>query len=608
MSRPVTVIGVDGGPLSELAKRRIAAATMVVGGARHLEALATPATAERVVLGEVAAGLDALEAHSGPAVVLASGDPGFFGVARLMRERAIDCETLPAVSSVATLCARAGASWDDALVISAHGRGAEGLQRAVNACRAVSKVVVLTAPGSGPAELGAALATSNRSFVVGERLGGESETVTRCCPAEAAERAWAEPNLVLVLGDETAGRGWAHPPRLSPASWALEEVAFEHRDGMVTKSEIRALALARLGPGVGDHIWDIGSGSGAVAIECARFGAAVSALDADTAQCARITRNANAFGVDVQVANGRAPDALAGLADPDAVFVGGGGVAVATIVEAAADRKPRSIVVALAALERVAPVTRALRSCRLRDGRRAAGSRPLGRSAGRCDPHGGAESGFRGLGRAVIGLVAATAAGRAGAEKLAQLRPDTRTYPIAELAQAWAECDSLVCFLAVGAVVRLVAPLLVDKKSDPSVVCVDESHRFAVAVLGGHRPGSGGNELAEDVADCIRWHRRPDDGDRLDRHHCAGPARLEMRGRRRCRHARPPGWRTRRAVVARELAATRPRRRSGGGVPHRRAGDPGHRPGRPDRAAAQRVAAPAEPASRRRSQPGRHGR
>ncbi len=361
MSRPVTIVGVDGGPLSERAKRRIAAATMVVGGARHLEAL-PPSAAERVVLGDVTAGLDALEAHPGPAVVLASGDPGFFGVARLMRERGIVTETLPAVSSVAALCAGAGVSWDDALVISAHGRGALGLQRAVNACRALPKVVVLTAPGSGPAELGAALAGSNRSFVVGERLGSETETVTRCCPAEAAERTWAEPNLVLVLGQETSDRGWAHPPRLSPPGWALDERAFEHRDGMVTKSEIRALALARLGPGMGDHVWDIGSGSGAVAIECARFGAAVSALDIDPAQCERIGRNAAAFGVEVLVANGRAPDALADLADPDAVFVGGGGIEVAAIVAAAAARKPRSIVVALAAIERVAPVTRALRT------------------------------------------------------------------------------------------------------------------------------------------------------------------------------------------------------------------------------------------------------
>ncbi len=103
----------------------------------------------------------------------------------------------------------------------------------------------------------------------------------------------------------------------------------------------------------------------------------------------------------------------------------------------------------------------------------------------------------------MIGLVTATAAGRTGADTLATMRPDTRTYPIGELAQAWAECDGLVCFLAVGAVVRLVAPLLADKKSDPSVVCVDESHQFAVAVLGGHRPGSGGNELAEYVADAL---------------------------------------------------------------------------------------------------------
>jgi precorrin-6B C5,15-methyltransferase / cobalt-precorrin-6B C5,C15-methyltransferase len=124
---------------------------------------------------------------------------------------------------------------------------------------------------------------------------------------------------------------------------------------------VRAVALAKLGPGVGDLIWDIGAGSGSVAIECARFGAAVDAVEIDAAQAERITRNAVTHGVEVHVVTGRAPDALAQLSDPDAVFIGGGGADVTTIAEAAAKRGSRSIVVALAALERVGPVSRTLR-------------------------------------------------------------------------------------------------------------------------------------------------------------------------------------------------------------------------------------------------------
>jgi cobalt-precorrin 5A hydrolase/precorrin-3B C17-methyltransferase len=101
----------------------------------------------------------------------------------------------------------------------------------------------------------------------------------------------------------------------------------------------------------------------------------------------------------------------------------------------------------------------------------------------------------------VIGLVHTTAAGRAAAERLAAALPDTRAYPVADLPAAWRECDALVCFLATGAVVRLLAPLLEDKRTDPGVVCVDEGLRFAVALVGGH--GGGANALAEQVASVL---------------------------------------------------------------------------------------------------------
>jgi len=100
----------------------------------------------------------------------------------------------------------------------------------------------------------------------------------------------------------------------------------------------------------------------------------------------------------------------------------------------------------------------------------------------------------------VIGLVTTTAAGRAAAQLLAGLG-DTRTYEVGDLATAWRECDGLVVFLATGATVRLVAPLLGDKATDPGVVCVDEARRFAVALVGGH--GGGANELARRVADAL---------------------------------------------------------------------------------------------------------
>ena len=354
--KPVMVIGVDGRPLPPVASERLAAATLVVGAARHLRALPVPASAKQHPLGDIRCGLDAIEAHAGDVVVLASGDPGFFGIVRLLRESGIEVDVEPAVSSVSAAFGLAGLSWDDAAVISAHGRD---LRRAINACLALPKVAVLTDPGSGPAALAAGLLGSGRRMLVAERLGGPEQRLSRCTPEEAAGRKWRDPNVVLVLAEAAPTRGWAWPPRQAPNRWALPDDAFERRDGMVTKSEVRAIALAHLGPGVGDLVWDIGAGTGSVGIECARFGAAVIAVERDAQQCDRLRRNAQKHRVHLRVVPDEAPGCLPSLPQPDAVFVGGGGLP--TVTRAAACGA-RTVVVALAAIDRVGPTRDVLRA------------------------------------------------------------------------------------------------------------------------------------------------------------------------------------------------------------------------------------------------------
>ncbi len=424
----ITVVGMDGSPLTPQAEAALAAATLVVGARRHFAALPAlapvggSARARTVLLGELGPALDALAAHDGDAVVLASGDPGFFGIARALRERGLAAVVLPAVSSVALAFARAGLPWDDAVVVSAHGRDP---RPAINVCRAHRKVAVLTGPGAGPAEIGAALAGWNRRLVICEDLGSAVEQITECSPAEAAGRAWSDPNVVLVLADASHSGSPAHPP--APAKvivattitkeadqrhidhernalaagtghpgwawprparagaggaergggesraragntqrgswesraggWALGEEEFDSRDAVITKAEVRALALARLAPAPGTLVWDVGAGSGSVGVECARFGAAVIAVERDPQRCERIRANAERHAVDVRVVPGEAPGALDGLPAPDAVFVGGGGPAVA---EEVAKHRPARIVVALAAIERAGPTHTAL--------------------------------------------------------------------------------------------------------------------------------------------------------------------------------------------------------------------------------------------------------
>ncbi|MGI5453734.1 precorrin-6y C5,15-methyltransferase (decarboxylating) subunit CbiE [Streptomyces sp. CA-249302] len=395
----ITVVGTGtGAPLPDGV---LAGARLVVGGRRHLESAPVPADAEQVVLGPLAPALDVIERHLEKdcrVVVLASGDPGFFGIVRVLAERfgAERLDVRAGVSSVAAAFARAGLPWDDAVVVSAHGRD---LRTAVNVCRARPKVAVLTGPGAGPAEIGAALAGRaaaeigaalggraaaepswpdapgggaadrygpaplGRVLVVASGLGTGDERVERVTPSEAAARDWGSAVSVVLCLDESRALGGVRTvagPATGPAQWALEEDAFTHRDSMITKSEVRALALARLGPRLGELVWDVGAGSGSVAVECARFGAAVVAVEKAVDAVERIAANARAHDVYVDAVHGSALDVLPRLPDPDAVFVGGGGRELPAVVTACARRARRTVVVAMAALDRVPAAREAL--------------------------------------------------------------------------------------------------------------------------------------------------------------------------------------------------------------------------------------------------------
>ncbi|MEU9621870.1 precorrin-6y C5,15-methyltransferase (decarboxylating) subunit CbiE [Streptomyces sp. NPDC048155] len=351
MADRVTVIGWDGSPLTGAATAALSAATLVAGAAHHLALPEVPAHAERIRLGSIDLAARRIAGHRGSAVVLADGDPGFFGVVRSLRapEHGLEVEVVPAVSSVATAFARAGMPWEDAQIVVAHPRT---LRRAVNVCRAHHKVAVLTSPGAGPAELALLLEGVHRTFVICEELGTAREQVSVVTSEKAADHVWRDPNVVIVIGGgpepQAVGawiagrhphgvRGWALPPAAYPGGPA--DAGDESGEG--GSPGLRAAQLARLGPRTGDLLWDIGSGSGALAVEAARFGAAVLAVDSDPAACARTAAAARSFGVQLQVVEGRAPHVLERLPEPDIVRIGGGGVPVATAVT---ERRPERIV------------------------------------------------------------------------------------------------------------------------------------------------------------------------------------------------------------------------------------------------------------------------
>jgi precorrin-6B C5,15-methyltransferase / cobalt-precorrin-6B C5,C15-methyltransferase len=362
----ITVVGLDGRPLDEEIEHLLASAALVAGGRRHLQMLGVDRDRAVVLEGDLSEALARIEGSEGPVVVFASGDPGFFGIVRLLGGRLgrENLHILPGLPSVALAFARAGLSWDDAVTVSAHGRDP---RRAVNVCRAHPKVAVLTSPDFGPAELAEALVGLDRTFVIAEKLGDTGERVFHGDASTVAGMEWQDPNVVLVLDERRmpGARGWISSGIMAQGRWALHEEEFEHRSGMITKSATRAFVLSRLGPGPGDLIWDVGAGSGSVAIECARLGAAAIAIERDPESCAHIRRNAEHHGIRLQIMEGMAPESLRDLPEPDAVFVGGSGGVFEEIVKLSAVRARRTVVLALVTLERVVPAAQLLEDCGL---------------------------------------------------------------------------------------------------------------------------------------------------------------------------------------------------------------------------------------------------
>lgn len=332
----VTVVGVGAGGLDDLPPRlrdQVLAADAVLGGTRHLDMVrdasgASPRTPELVAwprpLREgLPALLDGLAGRR--VVVLASGDPMVSGIGSTLVELlgAARVRVLPAVSSVALARARMGWAAESCAVVSVVGRPVELVVRELAPGR---RIIVLSSDRDTPAALAGLLTRlgfgGSRLTVLGN-LGGHDETrqafrADELAPAGVAgSPALPQLNVVAVEAVGPGMLGWAP---------GLPDDAFEH-DGQITKRDVRASALSRLQPRPGEHLWDVGGGSGSIGIEWMRAhpSCRATAVEAHPERAARIVRNAHALGVPgLRVVEGRAPAALAGLDAPDAVFIGGG--------------------------------------------------------------------------------------------------------------------------------------------------------------------------------------------------------------------------------------------------------------------------------------------
>ena len=360
---PVAIVGFLGDEcFGRAAAEALRSADVVMGIGRLLDALPADVGGKRLDLPGPLAETLALAAERralGERVcLLASGDPGFFGIVRVATARfgADALRIHPAPSSPAVAFARAGLHWDDAVVVSAHGRP---LAAAVEVVLRAPKAAVLTAPDQPPEALGRALLDAGcgpRQVTVCARLGHADESVTATdLPGLAAGTFPDLAVVVLHVPGALDGRGGAaEGDRGGPTlAWGRPDDRYGHRAGMITKAEVRAVALGKLAlPGAG-VLWDVGAGSGSVAVECARLapGLRVFAVERRADDVARLRENAR--GTGIVVVEGEAPGALAALPDPDRVFVGGGGL---NVLESVMDRlRPGGLVVATyAALDRAA--------------------------------------------------------------------------------------------------------------------------------------------------------------------------------------------------------------------------------------------------------------
>ena len=318
-------IGEDGvAGLSSVAQQLIGSAELVAGGARHLELAGDLIRGRRLAwpspLTDAFPEIQRLRGHS--VVVLASGDPFHYGVGKQIAEfvPADEFICLQQPSAFSLAAARMGWPLQDVSLVTLHGRP---LQSIIRRLQPGARILALSWDSTTPARLAELLTARHMGrsrLTVLEAMNGPREQI-RHATALGFDIGNIDPLntiAVEVIAEPEAA--------IIPIVPGLDDDFFEH-DGQLTKREIRAVTLSSLRPLPGQLLWDIGLGAGSVAIEWLLQHPSLRAIgiEADSDRASRAARNAAALGVpELQIVQGHAPVALAGLARPDAVFIGGG--------------------------------------------------------------------------------------------------------------------------------------------------------------------------------------------------------------------------------------------------------------------------------------------
>lgn len=343
--RKVTIIGAGpGNPdlLSRAALDAIDIADVVIGAHRALVGIDVPPDVVRCELVKTADIVAALTdaASWQRAVVVMTGDVGLFSGARrlveaLSGDARVDVRIIPGISSASYLAARLARPWQDWRFASAHGVACDIVAEAERA----GELFLVTSGGEDPSRLSGELVQAgfgDARVTVAERLSYPDERITCATASEIAGQTFDDLNVMLIeFAGGVASSRWPY------ASSGIPDELFIRGDVPMTKQEVRAVALAKLRLTATDTVWDVGAGTGSVSIEAALVARAGSvwSVERNAAGVRLIRENADAFGCgNVHAVPGVAPDALAKLPVPDAVFVGGSAGELPSIVEAALEK------------------------------------------------------------------------------------------------------------------------------------------------------------------------------------------------------------------------------------------------------------------------------
>ena len=290
----------------------------------------------------------------GDVVVLATGDPNLFGIAkRFVAEFGGDMvEIIPNVSTMQEAFARIKLSWEDAVFLSLHGRELR-VDDIIKGIGFYNKIGIFTDRRNTPSRIAGALldrGVTGLKVYVCEEMGREKERVTEGGIDEIATKDFSPVNVMILVRDKDTGLPELDDRPAFRQIFGMPDHLFSHREGVITKEEVRSVVLGKLRLRQGSILWDIGAGSGSVSIEAVRImsGGRVYAIEEDAHSISLIEKNVERFSVsNLVVVRGRAPEALKGLPEPDSVFIGGSGGVIEGIITHCMDNlKPKGRLVA----------------------------------------------------------------------------------------------------------------------------------------------------------------------------------------------------------------------------------------------------------------------